>query len=206
MPAGKTVALVGASGSGKSTAATLLLRLRTPTSGRIAVDDHDYWDFSASSWHGFVAVVEQEAFLFHDTMARNIGYGFPEVSMQQIEEAVRLAYLEDVVNQLPDGLDTVVGERGTLFSGGAAPTTGHRPRAGAQSASPHSGRGHVGAGQHFRASGAGRTGKSPARTHRPRHRPPPLNHSQRRPHCGPERRPRVGTGNLGQTGRFERKL
>ncbi len=118
MPAGKTVALVGASGSGKSTAATLLLRLRTPTSGRIAVDDHDYWDFSASSWHGFVAVVEQEAFLFHDTMARNIGYGFPEVSMQQIEEAVRLAYLEDVVNQLPDGLDTVVGERGTLFSGG----------------------------------------------------------------------------------------
>ncbi len=118
IPAGQTVALVGASGSGKSTIASLLLRFRPPTSGRITVDGEDYWSFSSESWHCAVAVVEQEAFLFHDTMAQNIGYGFPEVTSAQIQEAVRMAYLEDVVNALPEGLTTVVGERGTLLSGG----------------------------------------------------------------------------------------
>ncbi|MHB8520753.1 MAG: ABC transporter ATP-binding protein [Limisphaerales bacterium] len=118
IPAGKTVALVGASGSGKTTIASLLLRFRPPTSGRITVDGEDYWAFSSESWHCAVAVVEQEAFLFHDTMAQNIGYGFPEVTSEQIQEAVRMAYLEDMVNALPEGLNTVVGERGTMLSGG----------------------------------------------------------------------------------------
>ena len=118
IPAGKTIALVGASGSGKSTVATLLLRLRQPTTGRISLDGNDYWDFSADSWSGSVAVVEQEAFLFCDTLARNIGYGFPNVTAEAIRTAVRQAQLEDVVQGLPDGLDTVVGERGTMLSGG----------------------------------------------------------------------------------------
>ncbi|MBU6402913.1 MAG: ABC transporter ATP-binding protein/permease, partial [Verrucomicrobia bacterium] len=118
IPAGATVALVGASGSGKTTIANLLLRFRQAADGRITVDGRDYWEFSAETWHCGVAVVEQEAFLFHDTMAQNIGYGFPEVSEASVREAVRLANLEDVVSALPNGLNTVVGERGTLLSGG----------------------------------------------------------------------------------------
>ncbi|MHB8520754.1 MAG: ATP-binding cassette domain-containing protein [Limisphaerales bacterium] len=112
------VGVVGASGSGKTTIANLLLRFRRPTTGHITVDGRDYWDFSAESWHCAVAVVEQEAFLFHDTMAQNIAYGFPEVSEEAVLDAVRLANLEDVVKALPDGLNTIVGERGMMLSGG----------------------------------------------------------------------------------------
>ncbi len=118
IPAGKTVALVGASGSGKTTVASLLLRLRQPSVGSILVDGEDYWNFSPTSWHRMVAVVEQEAFLFHDTMIRNIAFGYPEASPEAIEAAVRMAYLEDVVETLPAGLKTVVGERGATLSGG----------------------------------------------------------------------------------------
>jgi ABC-type multidrug transport system fused ATPase/permease subunit len=116
--AGTTVALVGASGSGKSTVATLLLRFRPATGGKITVDGRDFWEFSAESWHTLVAVVEQDAFLFHDSLLNNIGYGFPAVAPEAVEAAVKIAHLEDVVKALPEGLKTVVGERGTLLSGG----------------------------------------------------------------------------------------
>ncbi|HMO66914.1 MAG TPA: ATP-binding cassette domain-containing protein, partial [Verrucomicrobiota bacterium] len=118
VPAGQTVALVGASGSGKSSAASLLLRLRTPTGGKILVDGTDYWEFTAPSWHRAVAVVEQEAFLFHDTLAANVAFGLDNVSEAEIERALRLANLMDVVRGLPEGLRTVVGERGATLSGG----------------------------------------------------------------------------------------
>jgi ABC-type multidrug transport system fused ATPase/permease subunit len=112
------VALVGPSGSGKSTIAALLLRFRMLTGGKILVDGRDYWEFSAASWHRGVAVVEQDAFLFHDTMANNIQYGFTEATPAALKKAVELAHLQDVVDGLPKGLDTVVGERGTMLSGG----------------------------------------------------------------------------------------
>lgn len=118
IPAGKTVAIVGASGSGKTTVAALLLRLRHPTAGRITVDGEDYWSFSPESWHRTVAVVEQEAFLFHDTVARNIAFGLPDATPEQIRAAARMAHLEDVVRALPHGMETVVGERGATLSGG----------------------------------------------------------------------------------------
>lgn len=118
IPAGKTVALVGPSGSGKSTLATILLRLRQPSSGHIMVDGTDYWQFTSESWHNRVAVVEQEAFLFHDTLERNITYGHRSATKEDVERAINDAYLEDVVSELPDGLKTVVGERGMLLSGG----------------------------------------------------------------------------------------
>jgi ABC-type multidrug transport system fused ATPase/permease subunit len=97
---------------------TSLLRLRQLTAGRITVDGQDYWEYSAASWHRAIGVVEQEAYLFHDTMAHNIAYGFSEATPQAIQAAVKLAHLEDLVAGLPDGLDTVVGERGALLSGG----------------------------------------------------------------------------------------
>jgi subfamily B ATP-binding cassette protein MsbA len=118
VPAGKTVALVGASGSGKSTIAALLLRFREPTAGRITLDGRDYWEYTPESWHRHVAFVDQEAFLFHDTLSRNIAYGFTAATPEAIASAVEIARLNDVVEALPDGLDTIVGERGTLLSGG----------------------------------------------------------------------------------------
>ncbi|HEY1173911.1 MAG TPA: ABC transporter ATP-binding protein [Verrucomicrobiae bacterium] len=118
VPAGKTVALVGPSGSGKSTLASLLLRLRQPTQGRISVDGTDYWEFSAASWHQRVSVVEQEAFLFHDTLRANITYGHEKSTEADIKQAITDVALEDVIQELPEGLDTIVGERGMLLSGG----------------------------------------------------------------------------------------
>jgi subfamily B ATP-binding cassette protein MsbA len=116
--AGQTVAIVGSSGSGKSTLASLLLRLRAPTSGRIAVDGQDYWEFTEESWHRAVALVEQDAFLFHGTLRENVVYGWPHVTDAALTHAVAAANLADMVASLPQGLDTVVGERGAMVSGG----------------------------------------------------------------------------------------
>lgn len=118
IPAGQTVALVGSSGSGKSTAASLLLRFREPTSGRITVDDRDYWEFSPESWHGRVGVVEQEAFLFHDSIGHNLTFGCPSATPAALDSAIAAAQLSEVLLQQPQGLNTVVGERGASFSGG----------------------------------------------------------------------------------------
>lgn len=118
IPAGKTVALVGRSGSGKSTLASLLLRFRAPQAGRILADEMDYWEFTSESWHRRVAAVEQEAFLFHDTLARNIAFGLENASEKALHAVVKLTKLEDVVAGFPEGLQTVVGERGANLSGG----------------------------------------------------------------------------------------
>jgi subfamily B ATP-binding cassette protein MsbA len=116
--AGQTVAIVGSSGSGKSTLASLLLRLRAPSSGRITVDGIDYWQFSPPSWHRAVALVEQDAFLFHGSLRENVLYGWPDVSEGDLDRAIAAANLAEMVASLPDGLETVVGERGAMVSGG----------------------------------------------------------------------------------------
>ena len=118
VPSGKTVALVGASGSGKSTLAALLIRLREPTSGAIEVDGTSHWEFSPESWHGGMGVVEQEAFLFHESVRHNICIGVPTASEADIQRALDIAHLHDVISALPQGLETIVGERGTMLSGG----------------------------------------------------------------------------------------
>jgi subfamily B ATP-binding cassette protein MsbA len=118
VPRGGTVAIVGRSGSGKSTLTALLLRLRPPTSGTVRVDGRDYWEFTPESWHRATALVEQDAFLFHGTLRENIVYGCPHASDVELRRAVSIANLDDVVNALPQGLDTVVGERGVMISGG----------------------------------------------------------------------------------------
>jgi ABC-type multidrug transport system fused ATPase/permease subunit len=116
--AGQTVAIVGSSGSGKSTLASLLLRLRAPTAGRITVDGIDYWEFSPASWHRAIALVEQDAFLFHGTLRDNVLYGCQHVGGEVLHRAIAAANLSDMVAALPAGLDTLVGERGAMVSGG----------------------------------------------------------------------------------------
>lgn len=118
VPAGAKVALVGASGSGKSTIAAVLMRLREPGAGRILVDGTDFWEFSPESWHRCLGVVEQEPFLFHDTIRANIRFGLPNVTQAQIDHALEVADLGQVIAALPQGLDTVIGERGAALSGG----------------------------------------------------------------------------------------
>jgi subfamily B ATP-binding cassette protein MsbA len=115
---GQTVAIVGPSGAGKSTLANILLRLRAPTSGRVAIDGRDCWEFSPESWHRATALVEQDAFLFHGTLRENILYGCRDVGAAALEQALADAHLTEVVAALPDGLDTLVGERGAMVSGG----------------------------------------------------------------------------------------
>jgi subfamily B ATP-binding cassette protein MsbA len=116
--AGQTVAIVGSSGSGKSTLASLLLRLRVPSAGQITVDGVNYWQLSAESWHRSIALVEQDAFLFHGTLRENILYGWQHVTDGAIERAIAAANLTDMVAALPAGLETLVGERGSMVSGG----------------------------------------------------------------------------------------
>ena len=116
--AGQTVAIVGSSGSGKSTLASLLLRLRAPTAGQITVDGIDYWEFTPASWHHAIALVEQDAFLFHGTLRENVLYGWQDVTEGALERAIEAANLSDMIASLPDGLDTLVGERGAMVSGG----------------------------------------------------------------------------------------
>jgi subfamily B ATP-binding cassette protein MsbA len=118
VPVGKTVAIVGPSGAGKSTLANILLRLRAPTSGRITIDGDDCWEYSPDSWHRATALVEQDAFLFHGTLRENIQYGCDTVDDATLSNVLAAAHLTDVVTTLPDGLDTLVGERGAMVSGG----------------------------------------------------------------------------------------
>jgi len=116
--AGETVALVGHSGSGKTTIASLLPRFYDVHSGRILLDGVPINDISLASLRDQIALVSQHVTLFNDTLANNIAYGRFDVSREQIEEAARLAYADEFIQKLPYGYDTRVGENGVLLSGG----------------------------------------------------------------------------------------
>ncbi|NOX37137.1 MAG: ABC transporter ATP-binding protein [Calditrichaeota bacterium] len=112
------VALVGSSGAGKTTLVNLLPRFYEVTQGRILIDGIDIRDFTLRSLRRMMGIVSQEVVLFNDTIANNIAYGMPEYSREDIERAAQLANAYDFIMQLPDGFDTVVGERGMRLSGG----------------------------------------------------------------------------------------
>lgn len=115
---GETVALVGSSGSGKSTLLSLVCRFFDPTEGRITVDGHDLREVSLDSWRRLYSIVEQTPFLFHATIAENIGYGNPEATQQEIEAAARAANIHEFIASLPEGYQTNVADMGTRLSGG----------------------------------------------------------------------------------------
>lgn len=115
---GSTVALVGPSGAGKSSIADLLVGLYEPTEGAILIDGVDLRSLDIVSWQKRLGVVSQDTFLFNDTIARNIAFGSPKASHCDIEEAAVIAQAADFIQALPQGYDTVVGERGYRLSGG----------------------------------------------------------------------------------------
>ena len=115
---GRLVALVGPSGAGKTTITSLVARLYDPTSGVVRVGGQDLRDVSFASLHGAVGVVTQEAHLFHDTIRANLAYAAPEATEAQMREALAAAQVLRLVESLPLGLETVVGDRGHRLSGG----------------------------------------------------------------------------------------
>lgn len=119
IPANKTVALVGRSGSGKSTIAHLMTRFYDIQQGKILIDGHDLREYTLSSLRDQVALVSQSVHLFNDTIANNIAYARDHVyTREQIEHAARLAYAMDFIDKMPQGLDTIIGENGVMLSGG----------------------------------------------------------------------------------------
>ena len=115
---GETIALVGASGAGKTTLAMLLARLYDVTAGVVRLDGHDVRDLTSVSLHAAIGVVSQDSHMFHESVKSNLLYAQPNATEQQMIEACRAARIHDVISGLPDGYETIVGERGYRLSGG----------------------------------------------------------------------------------------
>jgi ABC-type multidrug transport system fused ATPase/permease subunit len=115
---GQVIAIVGRTGAGKTTMASLLLRFYDPTSGEILLDGHDLRDLRLAWLRQQVSVVLQDPILFSTTIAENIGYGLPGATQQQIEEAARRAQADEFIRKIPEGYNAMLGERGVNLSGG----------------------------------------------------------------------------------------
>ncbi len=115
---GEVIALVGPSGAGKSTIASLICRFYDPTAGRILLDGHDIRKLTQRSLHDQLALVDQETFLFNTTIAENISYGSIAASEAEIVAAAEQAYADDFIRQMPEGYQTMIGDRGVRLSGG----------------------------------------------------------------------------------------
>jgi ATP-binding cassette subfamily B protein/subfamily B ATP-binding cassette protein MsbA len=115
---GETVALVGRSGAGKTTLTNLIARFYDPSAGSICLDGRDLRDIELSSYRSLLGIVEQDVFLFDGTIRENIGYGKRNASTEEIVAAARAAAADDFIASLPEGYDSVIGERGVKLSGG----------------------------------------------------------------------------------------
>ncbi|MAX39189.1 ABC transporter ATP-binding protein [Gimesia sp.] len=115
---GETIALVGASGAGKTTFCNLVARFYDPTSGRILLDGRNLVDLDVESYRNHIGVVEQDVFLFDGSIAENIGYGNRKATLEQIQYAAEIANADEFIRTLPNGYQTLIGERGVKLSGG----------------------------------------------------------------------------------------
>ena len=118
LPAGSFISVIGSSGAGKTTVADLIIGLLRPQKGEVWIDDLPMRDIDTQAWRGMIGYVPQETFLFHDTVMANVTLGDSGISRAEVETALRRAEAWDFVAALPDGMDTMVGERGTALSGG----------------------------------------------------------------------------------------
>jgi len=116
--AGEVVALVGPSGAGKSTMVNLLPRFYDATAGAVRIDGHDVRDLTLASLREKIGLVAQDTFLFNDTVASNISYGRPEISREAVRSAAQSALATEFIERLPEGYETLIGERGVKLSGG----------------------------------------------------------------------------------------
>ena len=115
---GQKIAVVGASGSGKSTLVKLLFRFYDPDRGRILIDGQDIHTVTQASLRRAIGIVPQDTVLFNDTIFENVRYGDPDAGDDAVRDAIRMAHLEGFIQSLPEGGDTLVGERGLKLSGG----------------------------------------------------------------------------------------
>ena len=115
---GRTVALIGHTGSGKTTLVSLVPRFYDVTTGRVTIDGVDVRDVKTASLRREIAIVAQDPFLFSATVFENIAFGKPGATQEEVEHAARLAQAHEFITELPDGYDTVIGERGITLSGG----------------------------------------------------------------------------------------
>jgi ATP-binding cassette subfamily B protein len=118
VPAGHTVAVVGHSGAGKSTLSRLLYRFYDVTGGRVLIDGQDVRELTQDSLRAAIGIVPQDTVLFNDSIYYNIAYGRPDATRAEIEQAAAMAHIKGFIESLPDGWQTVVGERGLKLSGG----------------------------------------------------------------------------------------
>jgi subfamily B ATP-binding cassette protein MsbA len=191
---GQTVALVGPSGGGKSTAIALVPRLYDPTEGWVLIDGVDTRSVTLASLRDAIAYVGQEATIFDDTAFANIGCGRPGATRAEVEEAARAAAAHDFIAALPDGYDTPLGPGGSRLSGGQRQRVSLAPRPAAQPAHPAAGRSDQRARCGERGSGAAGAGAAPRRSHHAGHRASPRHGARRRPHRGDGPGPRGRTG------------
>lgn len=116
--AGKTIALVGSSGAGKTTAAHLLMRFWDPADGAISLNEHDLKDYELDELRKLIALVAQDTYLFNSSLRQNLLIAKPDATQAQIDAAIEMSGLKSFVDSLPEGLETTVGERGAQLSGG----------------------------------------------------------------------------------------